>query len=139
MDICRCCNKLEKSGINSINVAGAGGTSWAGIEKIRADQHNEYLKSQLGELFWDWGIPTALSILLVSNSVRIPVIASGGLRNGLEIAKCLILGANVCAMAFPFLKRASKSEEELEKFTQLILSEIRATMFLLGVKECTFA
>ncbi len=126
--------KLEKSGINSINVAGAGGTSWAGIEKIRADQHNEYLKSQLGELFWDWGIPTALSILLVSNSVKIPVIASGGLRNGLEIAKCLILGANVCAMAFPFLKRASKSEEELEKFTQLILSEIRATMFLLGAK-----
>jgi len=127
--------KLEKSGINSINVAGAGGTSWAGIEKIRADQHNEYLKSQLGELFWEWGIPTALSILLVSNSVKIPVIASGGLRNGLEIAKCLILGANVCAMAFPFLKRASKSEEELEKFTQLILSEIRATMFLLGAKD----
>lgn len=127
--------KLEKSGINSINVAGAGGTSWAGIEKIRADQHNEYIKSQLGELFWDWGIPTALSILLVSNSVKIPVIASGGLRNGLEIAKCLILGANVCAMAFPFLKRASKSEEELEKFTQLILSEIRATMFLLGAKD----
>jgi len=127
--------KLEKSGINSINVAGAGGTSWAGIEKIRADQHNEYLKSQLGELFWDWGIPTALSILLVSNSVKIPVIASGGLRNGLEIAKCLILGANVCAMAFPFLKRASKSEEELEKFTQLILSEIRSTMFLLGAKD----
>jgi len=127
--------KLEKSGINSINVAGAGGTSWAGIEKIRANQHNEYLKSQLGELFWDWGIPTALSILLVSNSVKIPVIASGGLRNGLEIAKCLILGANVCAMAFPFLKRASKSEEELEKFTQLILSEIRSTMFLLGAKD----
>jgi len=127
--------KLEKRGMNSINVAGAGRTSWAGIEKIRADQHNEYIKSQLGELFWDWGIPTALSILLVSNSVKIPVIASGGLRNGLEIAKCLILGANVCAMAFPFLKRASKSEEELEKFTQLILSEIRSTMFLLGAKD----
>jgi isopentenyl-diphosphate delta-isomerase len=127
--------RLERSGINSINVAGAGGTSWAGIEKIRADKHNEYIKSQLGELFWDWGIPTALSILLVSNSVKIPVIASGGLRNGLEIAKCLILGANVCAMAFPFLKRAAKSEEELEKFTQLILSEIRATMFLMGAKD----
>jgi isopentenyl-diphosphate delta-isomerase len=127
--------RLEKSGINSINVAGAGGTSWAGIEKIRADQHNEFIKSQLGELFWDWGIPTALSILLVSNSVKIPVIASGGLRNGLEIAKCLILGANICAMAFPFLKSASKSEEELEKFTQLILSEIRSTMFLLGARD----
>jgi isopentenyl-diphosphate Delta-isomerase len=127
--------RLEKSGVRSINVAGSGGTSWAGIEKIRADQHNEYIKSQLGELFWDWGIPTALSILLVSRSVKIPIIASGGLRNGLEIAKCMILGSNLCAMAFPFLKRAAQSEEELEKFTRLILSEIRSTMFLLGTKD----
>jgi isopentenyl-diphosphate Delta-isomerase len=127
--------RLEKSGVRSINVAGSGGTSWAGIEKIRADQHNEYIKSRLGELFWDWGIPTALSILLVSRSVKIPIIASGGLRNGLEIAKCMILGSNLCAMAFPFLKRAAQSEEELEKFTQSILSEIRSTMFLLGTKD----
>lgn len=127
--------RLEKSGVRSINVAGSGGTSWAGIEKIRADQHNEYIKSRLGELFWDWGIPTALSILLVSRSVKIPIIASGGLRNGLEIAKCIILGSNLCAMAFPFLKRAAQSEEELEKFTRLILSEIRSTMFLLGKKD----
>jgi isopentenyl-diphosphate Delta-isomerase len=127
--------RLEKSGVRSINVAGSGGTSWAGIEKIRADQHNEYIKSRLGELFWDWGIPTALSILLVSRSVKIPIIASGGLRNGLEIAKCMILGSNLCAMAFPFLKRAAQSEEELEKFTRLILSEIRSTMFLLGTKD----
>jgi isopentenyl-diphosphate Delta-isomerase len=127
--------RLEASGVGSINVAGSGGTSWAGIEKIRADQHNEYVKSKLGDLFWDWGIPTALSILLVSRSVKIPIIASGGLRNGLEIAKCMILGSNLCAMAFPFLKRAAKSEDELEKFTQLILSEIRSTMFLLGRKD----
>jgi isopentenyl-diphosphate delta-isomerase len=127
--------RLEKAGISSINVAGSGGTSWAGIEKLRADRHNEYIKSQLGNLFWDWGIPTALSILLVTRSVKLPVIASGGLRNGLEIAKCLILGADVCAMAFPFLRRAAQSEEELEKFTQLILAEIRATMFLIGAKD----
>ncbi len=127
--------RLENSGVGSINIAGSGGTSWAGIEKIRADQHGEYIKSRLGELFWDWGIPTALSILLVSKSVKIPIIASGGLRNGLEIAKCLILGSNLCAMAFPFLKRAAESEEELERFTQLILTEIKATMFLLGAKD----
>ena len=124
--------RLESSGIKSINIAGSGGTSWAGIEKIRADQQNENIKSRLGELFWDWGIPTALSILLVSKSVRMPIIASGGLRNGLEIAKCLILGSDLCAMAFPFLKKASQSEEELERFTNLILTEIKSTMFLLG-------
>jgi len=127
--------KLKNTGVRAINVAGSGGTSWAGIEKIRADQHNKYIKSRLGELFWDWGIPTALSILLVSKSVNIPIIASGGLRNGLEIAKCLILGSDLCAMAFPFLTRAAKSEEELERFTQLILTEIRATMFLLGSED----
>ncbi len=127
--------RLEKSGVHAINVAGSGGTSWAGIEQIRAQQQNDYIKTNLGNLFWDWGIPTALSILLVSRSVKLPIIASGGLRNGLEIAKCLILGSNVCAMAFPFLKRAAKSEEELEKFTKLILYEIQSTMFLLGAKD----
>ncbi len=124
--------RLKSSGIQSINIAGSGGTSWAGIEKIRADRQNDDIKSRLGELFWDWGIPTALSILLVSKSVKMPIIASGGLRNGLEIAKCLILGSDLCAMAFPFLRRASESEEELENFTKSILAEIKSTMFLLG-------
>ncbi len=124
--------RLKNSGIQSINIAGSGGTSWAGIEKIRADRQNDDIKSRLGELFWDWGIPTALSILLVSKSVKLPIIASGGLRNGLEIAKCLILGSDLCAMAFPFLRRASESEEELENFTKSILAEIKSTMFLLG-------
>lgn len=127
--------KLEAAGTSAINVAGSGGTSWAGIEKIRADNANHYIKSELGKLFWDWGIPTSLSILMVSNSVGIPIIASGGLRNGLEVAKCLILGANMCAMAFPFLKKASESESELEKFTKLILAELKGTMFLLGSSD----
>ncbi len=124
--------RLKSSGIQSINIAGSGGTSWAGIEKIRADHQNEDIKSRLGELFWDWGIPTALSILLVSKSVKMPIIASGGLRNGLEIAKCLILGSDLCALAFPFLKKASESEMELEKFTKSIIAELKSTMFLLG-------
>jgi isopentenyl-diphosphate Delta-isomerase len=124
--------KLQSAGIGAINVAGSGGTSWAGIEKIRADNAHSDIKSNLGTLFWDWGIPTALSILLTSRSVKIPVIASGGLRNGLEIAKCLMLGAKMSAMAFPFLGKAAESEYELDKFTQLILAQLRGTMFLLG-------
>ncbi|MBA2268635.1 MAG: type 2 isopentenyl-diphosphate Delta-isomerase [Nitrosopumilus sp.] len=127
--------KLQRAGIRAINVAGSGGTSWAGIEKIRADNAKSYIKSNLGNLFWDWGIPTALCVLLASKSVNIPLIASGGLRNGLEIAKCLMLGAKMCAMAFPFLKRAAESEDELDKFTQLILAQLRGTMFLLGSSD----
>ena len=124
--------KLQAAGISSINVAGSGGTSWAGIEKIRADNAKSYIKSNLGNLFWDWGIPTALCVLLASKSVELPIIASGGIRNGLEIAKCLMLGANMCAMAFPFLRKAAESEDELDIFTQLILAQLRGTMFLLG-------
>ena len=127
--------KLQGAGIRAINVAGSGGTSWAGIEKIRADNAKSYIKSNLGNLFWDWGIPTALCVLLASKYVNIPLIASGGLRNGLEIAKCLMLGAKMCAMAFPFLKRAAASEDELDKFTQLILAQLRGTMFLLGSSD----
>ena len=57
-------------------------------------------------MFWDWGIPTAASLLEVKKAVKkIPLIASGGLRNGLEVAKCMALGASMCAMAYPFLLR----------------------------------
>ena len=124
--------RLQEIGTSSINIAGSGGTSWAGIEKIRADNVNNYIKSNLGELFWDWGIPTALSVILVSKAVNIPIISSGGLRNGLEIAKSLILGARMCAMAFPFLRKASESESGLEDFTQLILAQLKSAMFLVG-------
>ena len=55
-------------------------------------------------MFWDWGIPTASSLLEVRKAVRLPLIASGGLRNGLEVAKCIVLGASMAAMAFPFLR-----------------------------------
>ena len=127
--------RLQSAGIRAINVAGSGGTSWAGIEKIRADNAKSHIKSNLGNLFWDWGIPTALCVLLTSKSVDIPVIASGGLRNGLEITKCLMLGAKMCAMAFPFLKKAAESEYELDQFTQLILAQLRGTMFLLGASD----
>jgi isopentenyl-diphosphate delta-isomerase len=123
---------LEKAKVNCINIAGLGGTSWAGIEKIRANKVKNDVKEHLGELFWDWGIPTALSLIEVRNSVEIPLIASGGIRNGLEIAKCISLGANMCAMAYPFLKVASESKESLFKFSEQIITELKGTMFLTG-------
>jgi isopentenyl-diphosphate delta-isomerase len=123
---------LEKAKVDCINIAGSGGTSWAGIEKIRANKAKSGIKEHLGELFWDWGIPTALSLIEVRNSVGLPLIASGGIRNGLEIAKCISLGANMCAMAYPFLKAASESKENLFKFSEQIINELKGTMFLTG-------
>jgi isopentenyl-diphosphate Delta-isomerase len=132
MDVAK---RLQTAGVSAINVAGSGGTSWAGVEKLRAETAHDSNKINLGELFWDWGIPTAVSLMEVRKSVNIPVIASGGIRNGLEIAKCIALGADMCGMAFPFLRHASKSLESLYEFTNRILTELRSAMFLVGSKK----
>jgi isopentenyl-diphosphate Delta-isomerase len=124
--------KLEVSGVSAINVAGAGGTSWAGVEKLRAEASNNDLKIHLGEIFWDWGIPTATSLIEVKKTVKVPIIASGGLRNGMEIAKCIVLGASMCAMAYPFLLKAAESKEQLFNFADTVIAELKSTMFLIG-------
>ena len=127
--------KLEMAGVSAINVAGAGGTSWAGVEKLRADSTKDNMKTHLGEMFWDWGIPTAISLIEVRKTVKLPLIASGGLRNGLEVGKCVALGANTCAMAYPFLRAAAVSRESLFAFADSLLAELKSTMFLVGAKN----
>jgi len=128
--------RLETAGVSAINIAGSGGTSWAGVEKIRAVAAKNKIKIHLGELFWDWGIPTAVSLIQVKRAVRkTPIIASGGLRNGLEVAKCIALGADMCAMAYPFLKAAAQSTDSLFRYMNLILAELKGTMFLLGSRN----
>jgi len=127
--------KLEMANVSAINIAGAGGTSWAGVEKIRAESSKYDLKRHLGEMFWDWGIPTALSLIEVRRAVKLPLIASGGLRNGLEVAKCISLGASMTAMAYPFLQSATQSRESLFAFADTILAELKSTMFLVGAKN----
>ncbi|HEX6560601.1 MAG TPA: type 2 isopentenyl-diphosphate Delta-isomerase [Nitrososphaera sp.] len=124
--------KLEMAGVSAINVAGAGGTSWAGVEKLRADMVKDRKKARLGEMFWDWGIPTATSLIETRKAVKLPLVASGGLRNGLEVAKCVALGASMAAMAYPFLKAAAQSREALFEFADSVLAELRSTMFLVG-------
>jgi isopentenyl-diphosphate delta-isomerase len=127
-------------GVSAINVAGVGGTSWAGVEKVRADLTNKGIKAHIGEMFWDWGIPTAVSLICARRAVKIPIIASGGIRNGLEIAKCIALGGNMAAMAYPFLRAAATSRESLFEFADMILSELKSTMFLVGAKDiCALA
>ncbi|MEM0441916.1 MAG: type 2 isopentenyl-diphosphate Delta-isomerase [Candidatus Nitrosocaldus sp.] len=127
--------RLELAGVKAINIAGSGGTSWAGVEKLRADNSKAVMKSHLGELFWDWGIPTAMSLLEVRRAVRIGIIASGGLRNGLDIAKCIALGADICALAWPFLKCAAESKESVLEYAKMLIEELKASMFLTGARD----
>ena len=127
--------RLETAGVGAINIAGSGGTSWAGVEKLRAEAAGSQLKMHLGEMFWDWGIPTAASLVEVRKSVRLPLIASGGLRTGLDVAKCIALGADMCAMAYPFLKQAANSLEAVMQFSQVLLAELRSAMYLVGARN----
>jgi len=124
--------KLEKLGIDGIDVAGAGGTSWAAVEYYRAKKIEDKVLEALGEVFWDWGIPTAISLIEVVQSVTIPVIASGGIRNGAQAAKALALGASLTSISSPILKHAVEGSEKIKQALEQIVEEIRNVMFLVG-------
>jgi len=125
--------KLEAIGVKGVDVAGVGGTSWAAVEYHRAKTANNSFHQRLGETFWDWGIPTAVSIIEVSQSTKVTVIASGGIRTGIDVAKALALGASLSSISLPILYPATKSAEQVKKTLSLIIEELKDTMFLLGV------
>ncbi|MEM3695099.1 MAG: type 2 isopentenyl-diphosphate Delta-isomerase [Candidatus Bathyarchaeia archaeon] len=124
--------KLEDAGVEGIDVSGAGGTSFAAIEYYRAKRRHREFQQELGQVFWDWGIPTAISIIEVSQAVKIPVIASGGIRNGIEVAKALTLGASLTSLSQPILKEAVKGVKETKNVLQTLIEELKTTMFLIG-------
>jgi len=126
---------LEEAGVAGIDVAGVGGTSWAAVEYYRAKRLEDEFRQRLGETFWDWGIPTAVSLVEVVQSVHLPVIASGGIRHGTDIAKSLALGASLVSMASPILRSATKSSEEVKKTLQFVIEELRNVMFLVGAES----
>jgi isopentenyl-diphosphate Delta-isomerase len=132
---CETAMALERIGVKGVDVAGAGGTSWAAVEYYRAKEKESALHERLGEIFWDWGIPTAASIVEVSRSTKLTVIASGGVRNGLHGAKSLALGASAFGLALPFLKSTSGGLEEVKEKLETILMELRTAMFLTGCKS----
>lgn len=126
---------VEKAGVKGVDVAGAGGTSWAAVEYYRARERSSQIHERIGEVFWDWGIPTAASVVEVSRSTHLTVIASGGVRNGLHGAKALALGADAFGLALPFLKSTPGGVEEVKEKLETILLELRTAMFLTGSKN----
>lgn len=121
---------LAEAGVAAIDVAGAGGTSWSQVEMYRAP--DEFTR-QLAATFVDWGIPTAQSILNVRKvAPGMLIFASGGLRNGLDIAKSLALGATLGGMAGPFLKAAAESTEKVVELIRLVARQLQVTMFACG-------
>jgi isopentenyl-diphosphate delta-isomerase len=125
--------KLYDAGVDAIDVAGAGGTSWSEVEKHRiADPY----RAQTAGAFVDWGIPTAQSIRIARAIFKDrPIFASGGLKDGVDIAKCLALGARMGGMAGIFLKAANDSLESTIKTMDMIVNQIRIAMFACGARD----
>lgn len=124
---------LSDCGVSAIDVAGAGGTSWSQVEMHRAP--DEFTR-QLAATFVGWGIPTADSILNVKKATPdMTIFASGGIKDGLDIAKCIALGATLGGMAGQFLKAAAVSTEQAVEMMKLTKRQIEVTMFAAGAKD----
>jgi len=127
--------EAEKAGVKGINVSGLGGTSWAAVEYYRAKEKRHAVQIELGKTFWDWGTPTAASIVEVSTTTHLKVFASGGVRNGLHIAKALALGAHYGGLAIPMLKSAATGEKAATAKLTVVVEELRNAMFLTGSRR----
>ena len=129
--------RLKKTNITGIDVGGAGGTSFSAVEyyraKIKGDKHN----MREGQTFWDWGIPTPTSILEVGEATNweLPIIATGGIRNGLDVTKALALGANAAGIAHSLLKPATQNKQSTIFELEVIIKELRTAMFLIGAEN----
>ncbi|MCS6772624.1 MAG: type 2 isopentenyl-diphosphate Delta-isomerase [Thermoflexales bacterium] len=122
--------QLAEIGVDAIDVAGAGGTSWSQVEMFRA--HTE-VQRRIAAAFVDWGIPTAESIRYVREAAPdMPVFASGGIKNGIDGAKCLALGATLFGMARPFLRAATISAQAVSDEIAVVVGQLRAAMFAVG-------
>jgi isopentenyl-diphosphate delta-isomerase len=122
--------QLLDAGVTAIDVAGAGGTSWAKVESERALNEKQ---RRLGLTFAEWGLPTAECITSIrAIAPEIPLIASGGLRNGLDVAKAIALGADVSGLAWPFLQAAAESAHAVDALVQVLMAEITTVLFCTG-------
>jgi isopentenyl-diphosphate delta-isomerase len=122
--------RLIEAGVAAIDVAGAGGTSWAKVESQRAKDPKQ---RHLGQVFADWGLPTAECITAIRTlNSTIPLIASGGLKNGLDLAKSIALGADLGGLARPFLVAAIESEAAVDELVKFLIAEIEIVLFCTG-------
>ena len=123
--------RLRDLGVSALDVGGVGGTSFAAIEGLRAAEKGDARGQRLGEVLRDWGTPTALAILAAADA-GLPMIATGGVRSGLDAAKALALGATAVGVARPLLQAALEGEAALETWFQQWLLELRTALFLSG-------
>jgi isopentenyl-diphosphate delta-isomerase len=126
---------LENAGVKAIDVGGVGGTSFAAVEYYRSHGKEDGVQRFLGETFWDWGISTAISLIETAQTVQLPLIASGGVRNGTDVAKAVALNASIASISQPILETAVKGAKETENKLSCLIEELRNVMFLVGAEK----
>lgn len=126
---------LENAGVKAIDVGGVGGTSFAAVEYYRSSGKEAGVQHFLGETFWDWGISTAVSLIETAQTVKLPLIVSGGVRSGTDVAKALALNASLASISQPILQTAVKGAKETEDKLSCLIEELRNVMFLVGVEK----
>jgi isopentenyl-diphosphate delta-isomerase len=125
--------KLYDAGVSYIDVAGAGGTSWSQVEKLRTE---DPLRKAAAEAFNGWGIPTKDCIVSVKNALdNVPVVASGGMKTGLDAAKAITVGADIVGFARQLLKAATESADAVTRTMDQIEMELKMAMFGIGAKD----
>lgn len=123
--------ELAKTKIKAIDVGGAGGTSWVRIDSLRSEK-----TKKLGEVYSEFGIPTTASIIETRSVFNGKIIATGGVRNGLDIVKAIVLGADLCGIALPVLRAQQEGGTAgVKKYFEQIIEEIKTGMFLVGAKN----
>ena len=134
---------LAEAGVAAIDVAGAGGTSWSEVEYHRAPSA---FHARVARSFADWGIPTADAIQYARSAAPdLPIFASGGLRDGIDIAKCIALGADLAGLASPFLRAASESADAVDQLIRELTTQLRVAMLctasadLMSLRHAEFA
>jgi len=124
--------KLCQAGVAALDLAGAGGTSWSEVERRRSPTSAE---AEVAEAFADWGIPTAEALVAARQACPgIPLIASGGIKDGVEVAKCLALGAHLVGIAQPLLRSAMDSSKAVSEQLRIIIRQLRVAMFCVGAR-----
>lgn len=125
--------QLRERRVRAFDVSGTGGTSFAAVEHYRAVDQGAEREARVGKTFWDWGIPSPVSVLELV-PLGLPVIASGGVRSGLDVARAIALGATAAGTAGGVLRAASTGYEETRKELEQFVHELKVAMFLTGSK-----
>jgi len=121
-------------GFAAIDVGGLGGTSFSALEGVRAAAAGDTRGARVGEVFRDWGIPTAVSVVAAAGA-GLPVVGTGGVRTGLDAARAMALGAVAVGVARPLLTAAVEGEEALDRWIAGFLDELRMAAFLSGCRS----